>query len=441
MSFQKQWIIFIGAFLLLSGCAYLDNDYFKDIDRSELPVLIIDVKGQNIKHDEEKKGLLTVAPANNSFQFKDELSFYRMGIEQKGWTSMGIPKHQFGFELINESGNEIVAPILDLPAGNAFRLHGPYYDKSLIRNHLTYRIWKQLGHYSVKSRFVELYIHKPDKSNLYEKNVYLGVYLLVEKIETGPFRLDIKTNPDPQNFRDLGFIVELIPENRIQHKGFDFETKISGSYYAVKFPDLEKKDQQKIKLIADFMDHMEAALYQEEVEGQPPAYLEYIDINSFVDLALINELSNNPDAYYASVYFHKSAGEKLKAGPVWDFNVAYGGNSWTASPSYNLLDRLERPMISQFLQSNYFRKKIKQRWEKLISTGMISSGLLNNMIDQDYQLLKNAQLRNFEKYDILGVNLKELPIEIPQTYEEEIAFLKTFLEKKINTMNVNYNNY
>jgi spore coat protein CotH len=52
-------------------------------------------------------------------------------------------------------------------------------------------------------------------------------------------------------------------------------------------------------------------------------YKTVIDVPSFVDFMLVNELSNS-DVYQSSTFFHKDRDGKLRAGPVWDFNLSLG---------------------------------------------------------------------------------------------------------------------
>ena len=82
-------------------------------------------------------------------------------------------------------------------------------------------------------------------------------------------------------------------------------------------------------------------------------YTEYIDINSFTDFLLINELSKNSDGYKLSSYLYKdkdSKGGKLVAGPIWDFDQTYGVSEvcsnydytgWTYMQSQNDCEDLE----------------------------------------------------------------------------------------------------
>lgn len=54
-------------------------------------------------------------------------------------------------------------------------------------------------------------------------------------------------------------------------------------------------------------------------------YREYVDLDSLAQCFLLLELSQCGDAFQSSTYFYKPAGEeKLYAGPLWDFDSAYG---------------------------------------------------------------------------------------------------------------------
>lgn len=55
-------------------------------------------------------------------------------------------------------------------------------------------------------------------------------------------------------------------------------------------------------------------------------YPSVIDIPSFIDYMIINELSANADAYQFSTYYHKDRNGKLRAGPLWDQDLTFGND-------------------------------------------------------------------------------------------------------------------
>ena len=55
-------------------------------------------------------------------------------------------------------------------------------------------------------------------------------------------------------------------------------------------------------------------------------YPSVIDVPSFIDFMILNEFAANVDGYQFSTFFHKDRNGKLRAGPIWDFNLTYGND-------------------------------------------------------------------------------------------------------------------
>ena len=55
-------------------------------------------------------------------------------------------------------------------------------------------------------------------------------------------------------------------------------------------------------------------------------YPSVIDVPSFIDFMILNEFSGNVDGYEFSTFVHKERNGKLRAGPIWDFNLTYGND-------------------------------------------------------------------------------------------------------------------
>jgi hypothetical protein len=63
-------------------------------------------------------------------------------------------------------------------------------------------------------------------------------------------------------------------------------------------------------------------------------YGQYIDVGSFADDLIINELARNIDAYRRSSYYFKDRNGLLNGGPYWDYNFALGiGTATSISPT------------------------------------------------------------------------------------------------------------
>jgi hypothetical protein len=115
----------------------------------------------------------------------DPLNNYngKIAIEIRGSTSQQYPKKSYGFETQTALGANNNVALMGLPIENDWILNGPYPDKTLLRDALTYELSRNMGHYSSRFRFCELLIN----------NQYLGVYLLFERIKRDNDRVDIAT--------------------------------------------------------------------------------------------------------------------------------------------------------------------------------------------------------------------------------------------------------
>ena len=61
-------------------------------------------------------------------------------------------------------------------------------------------------------------------------------------------------------------------------------------------------------------------------------YAEYIDIDSFVDWYLISEITKNVDSQsFSSIFLNVMPGEKIKMGPLWDFDLSFGNVDYADS--------------------------------------------------------------------------------------------------------------
>ena len=96
-----------------------------------------------------------------------------IGIELRGSSSMFFPKKSYTVETRDDQGKDRDVELLGLPEEEDWVLHGPYSDKSLMRNVLTYELARRLGSYASRTRFVEVVLN----------GGYVGVYVLMEKIK------------------------------------------------------------------------------------------------------------------------------------------------------------------------------------------------------------------------------------------------------------------
>ena len=93
------------------------------------------------------------------------------------------------------------------------------------------------------------------------------------------------------------------------------------------YPEYDEILPVQASYIEQYCDSFENALYGPQYADPLTGYRKYVDLGSWVDYFLLNELSKNVDGYRISTYFFKqkdSDGGLLHMGPVWDYDIAWG---------------------------------------------------------------------------------------------------------------------
>src|SRR5690606_32226586 len=109
------------------------------------------------------------------------------------------------------------------------------------------------------------------------------------------------------------------------------------TYYQYHYPKADDIQPAQRQYIEDWMTAFEDLMASSEFADSVNGYAKYLDVQSFIDFVIINELTKNVDAYRLSTFFYKDKDSKdprLHAGPVWDFNIAMGNANYCNGDSY-----------------------------------------------------------------------------------------------------------
>ncbi|NJO69574.1 MAG: T9SS type A sorting domain-containing protein, partial [Bacteroidetes bacterium] len=166
------------------------------------------------------------------------------------------------------------------------------------------------------------------------------------------------------------------------------------------------------------------------------------------DYFLINELSKNVDGYRISSFFHKDRedrGNKIVAGPLWDYNLGFGNadyydgasvTGWFYNSSYLSGDYWQVPFWwERFLQDPFYRQVMAERYNSF-RQNILKTETIHTYIDSFVNVLQQAQVRNYQKWPILGTYTWPNPF-IGATYQQEIDYMKTWISDRLNWMDVN----
>lgn len=417
---------------------------------SNLPIIVINTDG--IIVDEPKVGANIGIVDNGNGQRNNLTDSYtyegRIGIELRGQSSQFFfDKKSYGFETWDENDMDIDTSLLGLPSEEDWILYGPFSDKTMIRNVLMYELSNQIGMYASRTRYCELMID----------GNYKGVYILFEKIKRDGDRVDIKKlNPDEITEPDIsgGYILRLDKFDNNDRNIFtsNFAVPNQPLVYQVIYPNDNNLQPEQFEYIQNYMNAFEAALSGDNYTDMMIGYRQYIDVNTFVDYLLLNELGRNPDAYRISTYFHKEHdddGGLLKMGPVWDFNIGMGNANFCMGSSsegwvfdYNSVCPDDNWLIGywwhRLLSDAAFAEAVATRWNTLRQT-TFSVTNIHQMIDNYALQLNESQARNYEQWSILGENVWPNDF-VGETYEEEVVFLKNWFGNRVTWMDENIGN-
>jgi subtilisin-like proprotein convertase family protein len=408
---------------------------------SNLPILHISTNGQSIDDNPKKMmdlGIIWNGPGKRNELHGPRTFEGKIGIEIRGSSSQQFPKKSFSFETLDAEGQEMDTSLLGLPAEHDWVLHAPYSDKTLIRNALTYKLYSEMGHYSPRFRFVELVINRQ----------YQGVYLLVEKIKRDRHRVNIaKLGRGNTSGGSLtgGYIVKI---DRVNGKGGAgwYSKHMSNShkiYFQYEYPRQDSIQPAQKAYIESYMDTLENVLMSPSFSDPVQGYRRYMDVSSFVDNFLLNELSKNTDGYRLSTFLYKNRctkGGKLVYGPAWDFDLAWynvnanGGND-PAGWQYQMLNEdFEIPFWwNRLMSDTLFTNDLYCRY-----TGHRKQCLalekINACIDSLTGVLQEAQARNFAQWPTLGVQVFYEPAPVAVSYREEISNLKSWIKSRLSWM-------
>lgn len=410
---------------------------------TNLPAVVIDTNGGEIVDDPKILSAMHVAydPEGGLNKPLGSPTDYvgPAGIELRGNSSQTFPEKSFGVETWDEASEGTDVELLGFPEEEDWVFYAPWMDRSLVRNVLGYSLWGQLGNYSPRTRYVDLYLNTTDEEN--PARAYQGVYVLTEKVKRDKNRVNIK-KLDPEDIGEDkisgGYILEMKAPDQLDLGAKSID--IAGDFVlAIEEPSPEDIPAEQEAWITDYIADFEAALFGPDFANPETGYAAYIDVNNFVDFILFQDFLKNRDAFRSSMWFYKDRDKKLKLGPVWDLDIAFGYFSFNGfqNPEGWFLQSAKKdlphsPWTDQLFKDPAFVAKYIARWKELRGTTYKLDNIYG-VIDGAVDELATANVRNFVRWDTLGKTL--LPdIRFlmflgphPKSWQGEIKYLKDWI--------------
>ncbi|PZX20337.1 CotH protein [Breznakibacter xylanolyticus] len=247
-------------------------------------------------------------------------------------------------------------PILGERPHREWVLLANYADKTLLRNALAFQLSRHMGmSFTPCAHYVELYVN----------NVHMGNYLLTDQVEVAPYRVDVDeldVSDDGAMEITGGWLLEV---NQAVLRKLDepfFETE----YYPIVVKSPEAPTAAQMSYIRQYFWDFEYTLYTDGFKDPVNGFRKFMDDTTMVKWFIINELFKNVDAQrYGSIYFYKARSQKLKMGPVWDFDLSSGNafhNPDCMLPTGWYVK--ENKWIVRMMEDEAFRALVKATWQQ-----------------------------------------------------------------------------
>ena len=430
----------------------------------DLPIVFIDSKDYCLNHNVRKKIPATIKVLDaktNNIADSSKAKQYNIGIKVHGGLSRAFPKQNYSIEFHDSTGKDINVSLLGLPPSDDWILHGPYVDKSMVRNSFGHWLFRQTGRYSPRTKHFDLYIN----------GAYRGVYVLIERIKRDKYRVDVnklkETDTEGENLTG-GYIwaFSLLKRDSKSVDETEFEFSTSGeTNVTLRYPITKKLANEQKEYLKNYLDDFED-LFKDGKNGS--GYKNYVDVASAVDYMLLQELAQNSDDYSENLFMHKSKDKtdeqgnktagKITLGPPWNFHTAfinsnipeksnddkneadttvrYGSqfvNNWAIEKIYEILNNQSNggtgfslklaEWLPKIWKDSVFQIEASKRWAELRS-GVWHTKVIDAYLDSMKTYLTSAAERNFKRWPNLGKASGE--------YDQDTVHMKACGEDPVN---------
>ncbi len=303
------------------------------------------VDGAPVEAKTKDTGTMRLVSSKGEVVYDGELT----QIKGRGNSTWNADKKPYQIKLADK------AALLDGKKGNAAKtwvLLANAYDDTDLHNYVALRAGLAAGLSATpECAFVDLYYD----------GEYRGLYLLSEKIQIGKGRIEIdeiknegtagarwkavnsygneyqyvsgitqKTDAAGKQTATGGYLLEL-DNGTYKDESSWFTVKMGDRTSVIVVKEPEDATQAQVKYISEYMQRaIDEAM---DPIGSPS---KYIDLDSLARFFLVNEFAKNSDYLrYSSTFFYKGADpDILHAGPLWDFDLAFGVHIYEGNADY-----------------------------------------------------------------------------------------------------------
>ncbi|MBO5075440.1 MAG: CotH kinase family protein [Bacteroidales bacterium] len=398
-----------------------EKEHQKEMERRQnIPVIHIKTKNSApiLNKKDYVDGTITISDPEKLYSDVAEFSA-EMGIRGRGNSTWSFPKKPWKVKLKEK------ASLLGMPADKEWALLANYADRTLVRNIVAMKLSEICGFsWTPRMHSVEVYLN----------GKYQGVYTLCEHKKVSSDRVDIDVVGEDVTGGDAitgGYYLEIEEQ---QDETTCWWTSMG---VPMMFSDPEEPNSEQLAYVKGLFESFEQALWAKDY-SQTSGYPKYIDVDSFVDYYIVQELTKNIDGNLRkSSFITKERGKKMEMYHLWDFDLTLGncGYFWgnVGNGPDNFWIKLDK-WYPHLFADPAFVDKVQKRWNELKP----EFDKIPEFIDEQTFYLAKAQERNFKVWSIWeSVDWVYFPSL--GSYEKEVDYLKEFYTKRLEWLDTELN--
>ena len=357
-----------------------------------------------------------------------ELKMTKDGIRGRGNSTWDMPKKPYKMKFDSK------VSIFGLGEDKEWVILANYADKTLLRNVVAMKLSEIVGMPWTPAMLpVEVYMN----------GSYLGCYTFSEHKKVSEHRVDLDIVGESDNSGDAvtGDYYMEIEQN--QDETTCFYTQVCG--IPMMFSEPEVPTAAQLQYVKEYFRQAETALRSSNFTDPDTGWQKYIDIETFAKAYLVNELTKNIDGNMRkSSFITKKKNDKFQMYHLWDYDLALGNCNYL-DDEFGASDGPEGWFIKDYTWARYsplgyhhqwftiltkdpaFCAKVKEIW----NTHYDELKNIPGFIDQMAAYMKDAQKRNFEKWNILNTHVWP-NVVVTGSYQGEIDYLKSFYTSRFN---------
>ena len=439
------------------------------IDKTNLPIVFINVKGEEILKDNYILAQMKIIyNGEGNVTYGDTIAHPHQTVDYEGYIALkyrgnssfsSSDKKPFAFRTLatnvlpDYGGTKQKVKILGMGKDNRWATIAPWCDRSMMRDILTFELARPWMDFTPHGRFCEMVID----------GTYYGISILMERVSEGKNRLNLDDPGSDGGDLTGDYLVQIDRSDSPYYpsKYYPWSSLSGGEEtnktikYQYSFP--EQEDFTSLPAGAQValqneIKKMEDSFASSDYANKDTGYSKYIDVTSFIDYMLATELAMNIDGYrlstnlykYSTTHAQNSGLDSRWKMTLWDFNIAYGNanyydgattNQWQYAFNQRANEDTEHVPFYWYkmLNDTSYVNQLKVRWAAY-RKGSYSDEHLTATIDSLANLITSggALQRNEQAWQMFSRTGGIWPCPYyPADYTAEIAYLKNWMTKRV----------